>query len=141
MSRVNINSVILSGNLTKDPELTYLPSGTAKVRLRIANHRRYKDSSGEQKEETNFITVIAWGRQAETCGKYLLKGREVLIEGRISQRSWETQEGQKRSMVEINTRRVHFVGFGGQTKTEQKPADNSEIEIPEEPTREEEIPF
>lgn len=102
------NKVILIGNLTKDPELRYTPGGTPVTNLRLAVTSRYKQSD-EFKEETLFIDVVVFGRQAETCSQYLSKGRPVLAEGRLQERSWET-DGQKRSKVEVVAQTVKFLG-------------------------------
>ena len=106
----NFNRVFLMGNLTRDPELRYTPSGTAVTNLRLAVNRRYKTQSGEIKEETAFITVVAWGKQAETCTQFLSKGRPIFVEGRLQMRSWETQDGQKRNVLEVRASRVQFLG-------------------------------
>ncbi|UCB57297.1 MAG: single-stranded DNA-binding protein [Candidatus Omnitrophota bacterium] len=106
----NFNRVFLMGNLTRDPELRYTPAGAAVVNLRIAVNRRYKTQSGETKEETAFITVVAWGKQAETCSQFLSKGRPIFVEGRIQMRSWEGQDGQKRNVLEVRASRVQFLG-------------------------------
>ncbi len=106
----NFNRVFLMGNLTRDPELRYTPNGTAVTKLGIAVNRRYKTQTGEVKEETAFITVVVWGKQAETCSQFLSKGRPVFVEGRLQSRSWETQDGQKRNVLEVNASRVQFLG-------------------------------
>lgn len=106
----NFNRVFLMGNLTRDPELRYTPGGAAVVNLRIAVNRRYKTQTGEVKEEVVFITVVAWGKQAETCSQFLSKGRPVFVEGRIQMRSWEAQDGQKRTVLEVRASRVQFLG-------------------------------
>ena len=106
----SLNKVLLIGNLTKDPELRYTPNGVAVVNLRLAVNRRFRDKSGELKEETCFITVTAWDKQAETCNQYLGKGRQVFVEGRLQSRSWETNDGQKRSTIDIRAERIQFLG-------------------------------
>jgi len=106
----NFNRVFLMGNLTRDPELRYTPGGAAVVNLRIAVNRRYKTQAGEVKEEVVFITVVAWGKQAETCSQFLSKGKPVFVEGRIQMRSWEAQDGQKRTVLEVRASRVQFLG-------------------------------
>jgi len=93
----SFNKVILMGNLTRDPELRYTPSGAPVCNFDLAVNRSYTTQGGERRDETCFITVVVWSKQAETCGEYLAKGRAVLVEGRLQQRSWETPEGQKRS--------------------------------------------
>jgi single-strand DNA-binding protein len=106
----SLNKVFLIGNLTRDPELRYTPSGTAVSNLRLAVNRRFKDRNGELKEETCFITVTVWDKQAEVCNQYLQKGRPLFVEGRLQSRSWEGQDGQKRSVVEVRAERVQFLG-------------------------------
>ena len=109
---MSLNRVLLIGNLTKDPELRYTPSGTPVATVRIAVNSSFKSQSGERKEETCFVNVVVWSRQAETCNQYLKKGRAVFVEGRLISRSWEA-EGQKRSTMEVRADRVQFLGGGG----------------------------
>lgn len=116
---VDLNAVYLAGNLVADPEVRYVPSGDAVANLRLAVNRRWRSQTGEQREETLFVTVVAWGRQAETCGEYLRKGSPVLVEGWLQQRSWETQEGDKRSVVEVRARRIQFLGGRGAAPPEE----------------------
>ena len=97
----NLNRVMLMGNLTRDPELRYVPSGTAVTNFSLAVNRLYTTQSGEKKKETCFVRVVAWGRMAETCGEFLTKGSAVFVEGRLQSRSWETPDGQKRSAIDI----------------------------------------
>lgn len=105
------NKVILMGNLTRDPELRYLPSGTAVVQLGLAVNHTYNDrQSGEKREEVCFVDLDAFGKTAETMNEYLQKGRSVLIEGRLRFRTWETDDGQKRSKHDIFVERFQFVG-------------------------------
>ena len=113
---VSLNRVLLIGNLTKDPELRYTPSGTPVANLRLAVNSSFKDQSGARKEETCFVTIVVWSRQAELCHQYLKKGRSVFIEGRLIYRSWEA-EGKTRSTMEVRADRVQFLGApgGGQT--------------------------
>jgi len=106
----SFNKVLLIGNLTKDPELRYTPQGTAVVNLRLAVNRRFRDKNQELKEETCFVTAVAWNKQAETCNQYLHKGSPILIEGRLQSRSWEDNSGQKRSVIEVRAERIQFLG-------------------------------
>ena len=108
----SFNKVLLIGNLTKDPELRYTPQGTAVVNLRLAVNRKFRDRAQELKEETCFVTAVAWDKQAETCNQYLHKGSPVLIEGRLQARSWEDNAGGKRSTIEVRVERVQFLGAG-----------------------------
>jgi len=105
----SLNKVLLIGNLTKDPELRYTPNGTAVTNLRIAVNRKFKDRTGELKEDTCFITVTAWDKQAEVCNQYLQKGRAVFVEGILQSRSWETGDGQKRSTIDVRAERIQFL--------------------------------
>lgn len=106
----NFNRVILVGNLTRDPELRYTPSGAPVCSFDLAVNRSYTTQAGERRDEVCYITIVSWGKQAETCKEYLKKGRAALIEGRLTQRSWETPEGQKRSKHEVVADRVQFLG-------------------------------
>src|SRR5918996_2472482 len=91
----SLNKVLLIGNLTRPPELRYTPSGTAVADLRLAVNRNYSTQSGERREETCFLTVVVWGKQAESCGEYLDKGSQVFVEGRLQTRDLGRQEGAK----------------------------------------------
>jgi len=102
------NKVILIGNLTRDPELRYTPQGTSVCNFGIAVNRRYKQGD-EVKDEVTFINVVVFGKQADTCGQYLNKGSAVLIEGRLQERRWETEDGQKRSRHEVVAQSVRFL--------------------------------
>ena len=107
----NINRVILTGNLTSDPELSSLPSGTQVCKLRLAVNRRYKDqSSGEWVEKPNYFDVKVWGAQGENCATYLSKGRPVAVDGRLEWREWEAQDGSKRQATDIIADSVQFLG-------------------------------
>jgi single-strand DNA-binding protein len=106
----NLNKVFLMGNLTRDPELRYVPSGTAVANFTLAVNRIYKDSSGEKKEDTSFIRIVVWGKMAEVCGEYLAKGRPVLVEGRLKSRSWEGSDGQRKSALDVVANNVQFLG-------------------------------
>lgn len=106
----NLNKVFLIGNLTRDPELRYLPSGTAVTTFTVAVNRVYTLQSGEKKQDTTFMPIVVWGRRAETCGEYLNKGSAVCVEGRLQSRSWQGQDGQKRTTVEVVADNVQFLG-------------------------------
>jgi single-strand DNA-binding protein len=112
----NLNRVFLIGNLTRDPDLRYIPSGTAVATFTIAVNRVYKAQTGEKKEETSFIRVVVWGRRAEVCGEYLSKGSPVFVEGRLQSRNWESQDGQKRSTIEVIADNVQFMRGPGAEK-------------------------
>lgn len=107
---VSFNRVILAGNLTRDPETRFLPSGTAVTEFSIAVNSRYKSkTTNEFKEEVSFFDVVVFGKTGENCAEYLSKGRPVLVEGRLRQRSWE-KDGQKRSKIEVLADNVQFLG-------------------------------
>lgn len=104
------------GNITRDPELRYVPSGTAVTTFDLAVNRVYMTQSGEKKEDTSFIRIVVWGRRAEVCAEYLAKGSPVFVEGRLRSRSWETQDGQKRSTIEVIANNVQFLRSQGARK-------------------------
>ena len=106
----NLNKVFLIGRLARDPELRYIPSGTAVTTFTVASNRVYTLASGEKREETCFVRVVAWARQAELVGEYLSKGSPVFVEGRLQSRSWETPDGQKRSTLEVVAQNIQFLG-------------------------------
>jgi len=119
----SFNKVILAGNLTRDPELRYTPKGTAIARLGIACNRKWKSETGELKEEVTFVDVDAFGKQAETIGQYLKKGRPILIEGRLRYDSWEDkQSGQKKSKLGVVLESFQFLDSGGGRGGEGSPA-------------------
>ena len=106
---MSLNRVLLIGNLTKDPELRYTPSGTPVANLRLAVNSSFKDQSGARKEETCYVTIVVWSKQAEICQQYLKKGRAIFVEGRLLYRSWEA-EGKTRSTMEVRADRIQFLG-------------------------------
>ena len=111
MAGTNINRVVLTGNLTADPEIRALPSGTSVCKLRVASNSRRKDgASGEWVDKPNFFDVTVWGAQGENCARYLAKGRGVAIDGRLEWREWETEQGTKRSAIDIIADSVQFLG-------------------------------
>jgi len=105
---VDFNRVILAGNLVRDPETRFIPSGTAVTSFSIAVNRRYK-SNNEFKEEVSYFDVSVFGKMGENCAEYLSKGKPVLVEGRLRQRRWEA-DGVKRSKIEIVADNVQFLG-------------------------------
>ncbi len=100
-SRASLNKVMLIGNLTRDPELRYTPSGAAVCTFGLATNRVYTSSDGNKKEETEFHKVVSWNKLGELCSQLLKKGRKVYVEGRLSTRSWETPDGQNRTTTEV----------------------------------------
>jgi single-strand DNA-binding protein len=107
----NLNKVMLIGNLTRDPEIKYTPKGTAVADLGLAINRVYSSDQGEKREETTFVDVELWGRQAEIAGEYLKKGRPVYIEGRLKLDTWDDKEtGQKRSKMRVVGETLQLLG-------------------------------
>lgn len=108
MAGLGLNKILLIGNLTKDPELRYLPNGTPKAELRLASSRTYT-TNGERREDTCFVDVVAWSRTAENCNQFLKKGSKVFVEGRLDYQEWEGQDGSKRSKHQVVADRVQFL--------------------------------
>ena len=105
------NKVILMGNLTRDPEVKFLPSGTAVANFGLAMNESYTDQqTGERKESACFVDVEAWGRQAEIVGEYFSKGRPILVEGSLKYDAWEAEDGTKRNRLKVRLQRFQFVG-------------------------------
>lgn len=118
-----LNRVFLMGNLTRDPEVRYTPSGTAVGDLGLAVNETYKNKAGETVESTVFVDVEVWARQAETCAEYLYKGSPVFVEGRLKLDQWENQQGEKRSKLRVRADRVQFLGAPKRTaETGEAPA-------------------
>jgi single-strand DNA-binding protein len=97
----SLNRVQLIGNLTRDPELRYTPSGKAVCSIGLATNRSWTTETGEKHDEPEFHRIIAWNKLAELCSQFLVKGRKIYVEGRLSTRNWTTQEGQQRSVTEV----------------------------------------
>ncbi len=136
---VSVNRMTIIGNLGSEPEMRYTPSGRPVTSFRVATNWRYTTSEGERKEETEWFTVVAWGRLAEQCNQFLTKGRLVYVEGRLRMRSWEGQDGQRRSRNEIVADRVKFLDRQGTAQSAEKAAEGEESETGElEP---DDIPF
>jgi single-strand DNA-binding protein len=118
----NLNVVVLIGRLTRDAELKYISSGVAVCKFSLAVNRR-KRSGDQWVEETDFFDITLWGKMAESLNQYLVKGKEVGVEGELRQSRWE-QDGQSRSRIEINARNIQLLGgSGGARNTETRPAD------------------
>jgi len=138
MAASNINVVVITGNLTRDPELRSLQSGTSVCKMRVAVNSRRKDQSGEWVDKPNYFDVTVWGAQGENCSTYLSKGRPVAVSGRLDWREWEANDGSKRQSVEIIADSVQFLGSrdggqggggnGGFTPQSDVPADTSDFD-------------
>ncbi len=110
MAATNINRVVITGNLTRDPELRSTSGGTSVCSLRVAVNSRRKDESGNWVDKPNYFDVTVWGAQGENCAQYLAKGRPVAVDGRLNWREWEDKEGGKRQTVDIIADSVQFLG-------------------------------
>ena len=111
---MSLNKCMIIGNLGKDPEMRYTPSGQAVTQFTVACNRNYKDAQGERQEETEWFRVVAWGQQAEFSAEYLRKGNKVFVEGRIQTRQWQDQQGQKRYTTEIVATNMQMLGSRGE---------------------------
>jgi single-strand DNA-binding protein len=137
----SVNKVILVGNLGKDAELRYTPGGAAVATLRLATADRYKDKDGQWQEQTEWHTVVVWGKTAESLAEYLRKGKQIYVEGRLQTRSWDDKEGKKRYATEVKGDRIVLLGGRGSGGEREEPAS------PAEPAREpaeltdDDIPF
>lgn len=129
-----LNSVNLIGNLTRDPELRYTQSGAPVANFTVALNRVWTDSNGEKREEAIFVPVVCWRKQAETVSQYLKKGSRVVVEGRLTQRRWETESGEKRSILEVTAIRVGFLSRR-QEEGEELPTPRRETQVQEPKTK------
>jgi single-strand DNA-binding protein len=137
VAATNINRVVLTGNLTHDPELRSLPSGMSVCKLRVAcNTRRKNNATGDWEDKPNYFDVTVWGAQGENCARFLARGRPVAIDGRLEWREWEAQDGSKRQSTEIIADAVQFLGGreegsgggGGFTPRSDVPVDNRDFQ-------------
>lgn len=112
-----VNKVILVGRLGTDPELKYTQGGQPVARLSVATSEQWTDKNGQKQERTEWHRVVVWGKLGELCGKYLTKGRQAYVEGRLQTRSWEDQQGQKRYSTEIVASTVQFLGSGASAES------------------------
>lgn len=136
MAATNVNRVVITGNLTRDPELRTTPSGMSVCSLRVAcNTRRKDNASGEWVDKPNYFDVTVWGAQGENCATYLAKGRPVAVDGRLEWREWDDQNGNKRQAVDIIADSVQFLGSreGGEnggrfTPQSDVPADTGDFQ-------------
>lgn len=148
----NYNRVILAGNLTRDPQLSYTPSNLAICQFGLAVNRKWRDREGNMKEEVCFVDINAFGKQAETINQYFSKGRSILIEGRLRLEQWTSKEGQNRSKLSVvletfsflsdgggSTRNASRGDSGGQERRQQDVVDDGYDDAP--PPSDDEIPF
>jgi len=136
-----LNRVMLIGRLTRDPEVRFLPSGMQVTSLSIAVNRRYKDKSGEWREESHFFDIESYGKLAERVGSQLSKGYQILIEGSLRQDRWESPSGEKRSKVKIVAERIALLGKPGDRNTKSTSTEE-DLDIPvEDFESDEDVPF
>lgn len=151
-----LNKAIIYGNLTRDPDLKAIPSGSKVATFSVATNRIWKDKSGARQEAVDYHNVVVFGRQAETVSQYLKKGSSALIEGRMQTRSWDAQDGQKKYRTEIVADRIQFGPRSGNVASipaaksdsgteapaqDNSPAPTEAIEYPEEEINPDDIPF
>jgi len=125
---MSVNKVILVGNLGKDPEVRYTQTGSAVANFSIATSEQWNDRDGKKQERTEWHNIVVWGKQAEHCGQYLSKGRQVYVEGSIRTRSYDDKSGNKRYITEIVAQRIQFLGGGGGTRLPQQGMDTGGVD-------------
>ena len=134
-----MHKIVVIGHLGRDPEMKYLPNGQGVTTFSVASSRKYKTASGEQREDTEWFNVSAWGRLAETCNQYLSKGQQVYLEGSLKTRSYEDRSGATRFSLDVNANEIQFLsgGAGGATtgreqseQSEQSEPDQSVNDLP-----------
>jgi len=143
LSMIEMNKVFLAGRLTQDPELRYTPSGVAVTTLRMAVNTTLFPRDSEKKEEVLYINVVVWRKRAEACVEYLRKGSPVFVEGRLQSRQWEAQDGQKRTTIEVQSDRVQFLEWAGDSEraASREKASAPPSESPPGPEQSDDIPF
>lgn len=117
---MNLNRVLLIGNLTRDPELKKTQSGQSVCEFSIATNRITKTRDGQDREETCYVDLVVWGKQAEACKKFLVKGRSVYIEGRLSFEKWESESGERKSRLRVVAEKISFIGGGRHEEAGEK---------------------
>jgi len=140
---MSLNKVMLIGNLGKDPEVRFTPSGRAVARFPLATSEVWNDAEGARQERTEWHNIVVWGKQAETCGQYLAKGRQVFVEGSIRSRQYDDKDGNRRYITEVIGQRVQFLGGGGGRGAESRSGGGAPEEPPAAPAsaEDDDIPF
>jgi len=139
---MSVNKVILVGNLGRDPEVRATPSGQSVCTFSVATSERFTDRAGQQREQTDWHNVVVWGKQADLCGQYLKKGRQVYVEGRLTTRQYEAKDGTgKRYRTEVVAQRVQFLGGRAAAGFDEGPADFSSGADAPPPVDDDDIPF
>ena len=134
----SLNRVMLIGNVGTDPEMRYTPNGTPVTSFRVATSRVYTTGDGERKQETEWFTVVAWRKQAESCSQFLTKGQRVYVEGSLRTRAWEGKDGQKRTNIEVIANRVLFLDRQAAAAI---PSEEPAVEHMEDEVEPEDLPF
>ena len=143
----SVNKVILVGNLGRDAELRYTPGGAAVSTLNLATTEVWNDKQGQKQEKTEWHRIVLWGKQAESLQEYLVKGKQIYVEGRLQTRQWDDKEGNKRYTTEIKADRVTLLGGGGGGRSAgmdrggSQPSSASHDEPPMDPITDDDIPF
>ena len=137
----SVNKAILIGNLGRDPEVRYTPSGTAVANFSVATTENWTNKDGEKQSRTEWHRVVAWGRLGETCGEYLSKGSQVYIEGSIQTNEWEDKEGNKRQTTEIRAWRMQMLGSRGSADVPPEANQDREVEQAAKEPSDDDIPF
>jgi single-strand DNA-binding protein len=137
----NLNKVMIIGNVGTDPEMRFSPNGNPVTTFRIATSRIFTTSEGERRQETEWFTVVTWSKLAESCNQFLTKGRRAYVEGRLRTRSWESQDGQRRSRVEIVADRVLFLDRGATAPLNEDVGEVTKEETKEAVIESEDLPF
>src|SRR3989338_3469696 len=138
----SLNKVTLIGNLTRDPELRYTPSGTAVTTFTIATNRQWKTESGDSKEDAEFHRVVAWDKLAEICAQFLKKGKQAYVEGRLQTRKWQTKEGEDKYTTEVVISEMILLGrFDDEPKAKKEPKKPAKKETKEKNEESDDIPF
>jgi single-strand DNA-binding protein len=139
---MSVNKAILVGNLGRDPEIRYLPSGQSVANFSIATTESFNDRNGSRQERTEWHRIVAWGKLGEVCGQYLKKGRQVYVEGRITTRQYEAKDGSgKRTSTEIVAQTIQFLGGRGGAVDEVGAGAGFGADLPPPPPDDEDIPF
>jgi single-strand DNA-binding protein len=136
---MSVNKAILVGNLGRDPEVRYLPSGQSVANFSIATTETFNDRSGARQERTEWHRIVAWGKLAELCAQYLKKGRQVYVEGRITTRQYDAKDGSKRSATEVVAQTIQFLGGRGAGVEDN--GGGAGADMPPPPMDDEDIPF
>ena len=137
----SVNKVILVGNLGRDPEVRYTPTGTAVANFTMATTDRWTDPGGEKKERTEWHRIVVWGKQAEIAGEYLKKGRQVYVEGSLQTREWTDREGNKRYTTEIRAQRFQMLGRPDDRQPVAAQGSQEAVAEPDAPFEGDDIPF